>query len=566
MALGDTYFIKCSVYFVKISNSAITELGDLIGERNIYYPYMSASPFSGSTNIINGGLITANYDTLLQAMPDFALLTGYNVLLSSSRKPNQNFYNYFPNFEVFINDNGFEYLAFVNKANNRTLLYWGNGVAVYDSLNDAYDSTKQKYWDSTGCFSIAPNSGSGGSRGSCNTLFYDGIVDGVLTFKRISFNGVSSTSNSINCTNVSGINSLLTNTIRYFMGDPQPLTPDITDPYNNFGTTGNDDTEGIGGTGDGDTSSDVIDIPTAPTFSASDTGFITLFNPSLQEMKDLASYMWTGLFDVDSFKKIFANPMDCILGLSLVPVSIPGGTPISVKVGNISTGVNMTPATAQYVDVDCGTVEIKEFWGAYLDYSPYTKAELYLPYIGIHAISIDDIMGKTIAIKYRVDILSGACVAFVKCGDSVLYSFIGQCASSIPITGNDWTNMINGIMSIAGAVGSMVASGGMTAPLVAPGVASTAINSMKPTIEKSGSLSGAGGLIGLQKPYFIITRPRQALPEKQNTFTGYPSFITRTLSTLQGYAEIESVHLENIPATNSEIEEIEAILKKGVIF
>lgn len=349
---------------------------------------------------------------------------------------------------------------------------------------------------------------------------------------------------------------------QYFDGVEPYIEPiPDNDPYADGGssTTG-------GGNGNYDNTSDVVDFPTIPSITASDTGFITLFKPSLQEMRDLASYMWTGLFDVASFKKIFANPMDCILGLSIVPISIPGGTPIEVKVGNISTGIYMTPATSQYVDVDCGSLNIEEYWGAYLDYSPYTKAELYLPYIGIHAISIDDIMGKTVTIKYRVDILSGACVAFVKCGDSILYSFIGQCASSIPITGNDWTNVINGIMSIAGSVGSMVASGGMTAPLVAPGIASTAVNSMKPTIEKSGSLSGTGGLIGLQKPYFIITRPRQALPENQNTFTGYPSFITKKLADLTGYTEVEVMHLENISATNAEIEEIEILLKKGVIF
>jgi len=174
-------------------------------------------------------------------------------------------------------------------------------------------------------------------------------------------------------------------------------------------------------------------------------------------------------------------------------------------------------------------------------------------------------MGKAVAIKYHVDILSGACVAYIKCGDSVLYSYIGQCASSIPITGNDWTNVINGVMSIAGAIGTTVATGGATAPMALGTTASTMVNQMKPNIQKSGGMSGTGGMLAIQKPYMILTRPRQALPENQNTFMGYPSFITLSLADVSGYTEIESIHLENMTGTGAEIAEIESILKTGVI-
>ena len=321
-----------------------------------------------------------------------------------------------------------------------------------------------------------------------------------------------------------------------------------------------------GGTGNFDGTGDDIDIPSLPTLSATDTGFITLFNPTTGQLQSLANYMWSSGFDLDTFKKLFADPMDCILGLSIVPVAVPNGGTRQVSVGNISTGVSMTIAARQYVEVDCGTLNVNEYWGAYLDYAPYTKAEIYLPYIGTHPLDVDDIMNKAVHVVYHVDILSGACTAFVKCGGSVLYEFIGQCSSSIPITGNDWTNVINGVISIAGAIGSMVATGGASAPMAAGIIASTAVNSMKPTVEKSGSMSGTGGMLAVQTPYLILTRPRQALPSRQNAFTGYPSFITRELDTISGYTEIYSIHLENVPATEQELSEIENLLKSGVIF
>lgn len=333
------------------------------------------------------------------------------------------------------------------------------------------------------------------------------------------------------------------------------------DPYDDGGRT-----ETGGGEGDFDNTSEPVDIPALPTLSAVDTKFITLFNPTLTEVQNLAAYMWGDLFDISGWKKIFADPMQAILGLSIVPVNVPSSTAKPVTVGNISTDVSMHVADSQYVEVDCGTLNVNEFWGAYLDYDPYTKTEIYLPYIGTHALATDDVMGKAVHVVYHIDILSGACCAYVKCGESVLYSFIGQCAASIPVTGDNFTNIINGALSIAGSIGSMVATGGMSAPMAIGQIASTAVNAMKPTVEKSGAMSGTGGMLGIQTPYLILTRPRQALPLDQSAYTGYPSFINEKLTDIEGYTEIEEIHLENVPATEGELSEIENLLKSGVIF
>ena len=346
-----------------------------------------------------------------------------------------------------------------------------------------------------------------------------------------------------------------------FLNDCIDEVQPATDPYNNYG-----ESEEGGGEGDADDEQDDIDIPELPPDYASDSKFITLYNPTLTELQNLASYMWSSAFDINTFKKLFANPMDCILGLSLVPVEVPNGGTKTVTVGNISTGITMQTAASQFVEVDCGTLNVKEFWGAYLDYEPYTKAEIYLPYIGIHAISVDDIMDKAVNVVYHVDILSGACVAYIKCDDTILYQFIGSCSAHIPVTGNDYASMISGVISIAGSIGSMVATGGASAPLAATAIASTAVNSMKPNIEKSGSLSGAGGLMSVQTPYLILTRPRLCVPGEQNTYLGYPAFITVTMGDLSGYTEVEAVHLENMSATVNEVTEIENMLKNGVIF
>lgn len=346
----------------------------------------------------------------------------------------------------------------------------------------------------------------------------------------------------------------------FWDGAIENYQPQVIDPYEPAGISGTGGGQGtFGDTGDD------IDFPSLPTLSAVDTGFITLFNPSLAELRNLASYMWGTLFDLSVWKKIFADPMDAILGLSIVPVAVSDAGAANVTVGNISTGISMNKAASQYVEVDCGSITIPEYWGAYLDYDPYTKIEIFLPYCGIHPLATDDVMNKTVHVKYHVDVLSGACCAYVKCGNSVLYSFVGQCSSSVPITGNDWTNVINGVISASTAIGSMVATGGASAPSAIPELASTIVNNFKPSVEKSGSMSSTGGMLAIQTPYLIMTRPRQALPASQNAFEGYPSFITMYLSDVTGYTEVNSIHLEGIPGTDIERSEIEGLLKSGVI-
>ena len=335
-----------------------------------------------------------------------------------------------------------------------------------------------------------------------------------------------------------------------------------TDPYLPDGI---DPSGSGGGTGTFSETGDTIGIPGLPALSAVDTGFITLFNPSAAQVKALAAYMWSSSFDLATFKNIVANPIDCILGLSIVPVNPPNAGSKVVTVGNIPTDVTLPYLSSQYVEVDCGTLNVQEFWGSYLDYSPYTKMSLYLPYIGIIPLDIDDVMNASIAVKYHVDVLSGACVAYVLCNGTQLYTYVGQCSSNVPITSNDFTNTVNGILGIAGSIGKLAADGGASAPTEAAGIAANAINALKPNIQKSGAMSGTGGLMGVQIPYLICQRPRQSVPASQNTFTGYPANITAKLSDLNGYTEVDSIHLDGLSATQEEQQEIMDLLTSGVI-
>lgn len=334
---------------------------------------------------------------------------------------------------------------------------------------------------------------------------------------------------------------------------PAPIPPDGEDPYDDPPERPPEDP---------------VTPPPTPPPHAINSRFVTLYTPSLSQLNDLAAYLWSPAWSIDGFKKIFANPMDCILGLMIFPALVAPAGSKEVNVGNLSTGVTMSYIDNQYVEVNCGSYKLTEYYASYLDYDPYTKIEIYLPYIGTHRLSADDVMNKTIQLKYMIDLLSGACVAFLVVEGTTLYTFTGSCATPIPVSGNDWSNMVNGIISVAGAATAAVISGGTAATMAAGAVASTSlfVSSHKEHIRHGGSVASAAGLMSIQTPYLIVTRPRQALPVGQNSFQGYPSFMTESLGSLTGYTEVESCHLEHIPCTDEELKEIERLLKGGVLF
>lgn len=372
--------------------------------------------------------------------------------------------------------------------------------------------------------------------------------------------------------------------------DDDPLTP------------GGTSTPGGGGGTFSDTS-DPIDIPGVDNLlSAVDTGFISLFNPSLTELRSLAAFMWSANpTTIEFWKNLIASPLDLILGLSIVPVAVPNGGRASVKVGWIDSGVQMTLAASQYVQVDCGELTVPEYWGSALDYSPNTRVFIMLPFCGAHELDADEVVGKTIRVVYNVDLLTGGLICMIKCGESVLYQYLGQCSMNIPVTSQNFATTLQSIVNIAGSIGVSVASGGMAAPVPPPTASSmgknyshaaaqrainkwseatqpsvsvegsgsagqTAQNVMnsKPHVGHAGALSGPGGLLGVRYPYLIIYRPNQSLADGYNSFEGYPSNITETLGNLSGFTRVESIHLENLDAMEVERMEIESILKSGV--
>lgn len=380
-----------------------------------------------------------------------------------------------------------------------------------------------------------------------------------------------------------------------------------------------------------DDESDLIPDSSLPTLSSANTGFTRIYNPTLSQVQDLARYLWTDETLIQTLwnkiKQYFEDPMQAIIGFNLVPVPVPDAGTKNFALMYIDTGVSMNVAASQFVDRDCGTFKLEPYYGSALDYSPYTKVSAYLPFIGVVQLDVDEVMGRTLQVKYRVDICSGSCVAKILVDGNVLYQYSGHCAINIPFAASDFSSYVQAAISVAklGVAAAVAAAGGpppvgtmdpsqqtnqvvtttqttetarnpMTGRQITTGTRTTVetreapasqgstqasfsalspsnvsntvgqIMSSKPVVNHSGSFSGNTGYLGVRRPYLIIERPNLCMPQNFQTMNGYPSMITMELSTCKGYTRVQQVQLTGLTATNPEQAEIQELLKSGVIF
>lgn len=348
---------------------------------------------------------------------------------------------------------------------------------------------------------------------------------------------------------------------------------------------------------------DPIPIPPTPTVTALGAGFLSLYSPSTTLLNLFASELYSDNI-LDIIHNYFSNVADMIAGLAIVPFFVPITGFSKHRVGLFRTSMAFPMVADQFIDVDCGSVSVDHYYNSFLDYAPNTKIMIWLPYIGYQELNADEVMGQTLSIKYRCDILSGACIAFVMIGAGsdpsynvgrVIAQFTGNCITQVPAAAASYDSMVSSAINILtgavgiaaggaiGAAGAGAASSGAAAAApsatagaigaqVGLGVAGTASNvimGMKPTVARNGTPGSSAGYMGVQKPYLIKIVPRSAIAPNHIQLQGYPSNYGGTLASLSGYCEINEIQLNIDPnGAAPEVDEkteIYRLLKGGVV-
>ena len=407
-----------------------------------------------------------------------------------------------------------------------------------------------------------------------NAIYYNSdLKKGVIIFSFTMNRG-----NAASCNDFARSTYRMENAIPYlgiYTGDPTrdvsfwenvKNVPAPKSPYElDVSTTG-------GGDGDyNDDQSDTIGLPTLDFLNAnsiSNTKFFSCYKMTPGQLSVFSEKLWTGWNDIlQSLQNSVLKPLDFVVSLNMLPVNVES-TPKVIKLGwfTIDALVQGGLINQQYVRVDCGSLTVKKKWGGAIDYQ--TDVSLFLPFIGEVSLNTNEVMGATLSIIYTVDIMSGNCIASVQVVNdglnAILYQYNGNVASNYAITSVDYSNVMAGALQLAQGIGS-IATGNMLGGISSV-VGATSNMLSGGDIKRAGNLSATSGFMGIKKPYLILSRPIQSMPSDYNTFRGYVSNITLALSECSGYTKVAEIHLENIPATSAELDELDGLLKAGVIF
>lgn len=319
-----------------------------------------------------------------------------------------------------------------------------------------------------------------------------------------------------------------------------------------------DPTDNPPDTGTGEQSPFVMPVGNASSLWA-------VYHPSQAELNAFGAWLWSSDF-VEQLKRLFNDPMQAIIGVHKVFAPIPTGGTQTIKCGYLDSGVSSPTVSNQYTEVNCGTVNCREYFGNVFDYDPHTKVSIYLPFIGVVPLKVSEVMRASINVTYGVDVITGACLAKVKVerdgGGAILYSYGGSCACHYPISSGSYAGIISGIVTSAIGIAGGIATGN---PLSAVGGAVAGLHQAHTDVQRSGGFTGCAGAMGPKKPYLIIDRPQTRLANDFAAYDGKPANSTQFIGDCVGFIRAQEVHFSAPGAFDDEAKEVESLLKSGVL-
>ena len=224
--------------------------------------------------------------------------------------------------------------------------------------------------------------------------------------------------------------------------------------------------------------------------------------------------------------------------------------------------------------IDFGTFSYATAPSSFMDFEPYTRCQMYLPYIGMTEIPMEVMANSGVSVKYFVDLATGKCQCLIKGSDAYVQTLSGQIGVRVPLMGSNINDALKntlhsmetavkgGLQALASAptlnIGGMI-SGAMQ---IARGAHTALYN---PVTMTSTALESNLGRAQYCNPYALFTRQKDLTPGDYGKFIGYPKQDVVTLSTLSGFTIVGEVFGHMAFAMEDEHKEIMSLLKTGVI-
>lgn len=210
----------------------------------------------------------------------------------------------------------------------------------------------------------------------------------------------------------------------------------------------------------------------------------------------------------------------------------------------------------------------------FLDKSPYTIMELYIPFCGIVTLP-DKCMYNTISVDLLSDLFSGGCIGVVKCNGAIVAEKTGMIGFDIPLSASNTSELshalLNNVMTAVNIGANVIESGatgnisGMI-PSTAKGINN--IVSMYHTVNQNYTniIGSSGGKSDFAMPaqcYIKICTKIINYPDNYTHNVGKPCYKNKKLSDCKGFTMCENVNI-NVSATDTEKRMIKQLLETGI--
>lgn len=328
-------------------------------------------------------------------------------------------------------------------------------------------------------------------------------------------------------------------------------------------------TEQGGGYGTGVLPTDNINVPTLPQIDMTATGAV-LYKVTEPQMISFRKWLWSSDWQ-DNIKKIRTDPMQNIIGVSIADIDINTTSESNIYIGNVKSDATGSIIANSFIEVDCGTITLDEYYGTFADYEPFVATTLYLPKVGFVQIPADVVMNNSIKVVYHIELSSGEGLCYVyitntRDGFSYVWNtYTCHITSNIVLSAQDHTQQLTALGS-AIVNTSVAAAGAIANPFntVASALSSCidVATTKNPTMTK-GNVGNMSAILCYKKPYIMINRTNLTKPSSFQENNGYMINYTAKIDGHTGFLKTRDFHAE-FDAPYSHKAEIERLLNEGV--
>lgn len=390
-----------------------------------------------------------------------------------------------------------------------------------------------------------------------------------------------------------------------------PVKPDIPNDDGNGGFNNSDHLGGNGSWNDTSIDAGVGDDPNRdPIYTMPDdigiTGNYTIVKLNNSSMLSLAKQTWTTdgwLKHMMSFSGI-SRAGDGVVNVKTCFANIPELN--DAQVASIAGYPLQTPIPCkriqQYTQWKFSPIPIPVYFGSFLDFSPFTEICIELPFAQAISIPPELVVGKSIEIALRCDVMSDSAFYIITNGDRLIAEVPANIFVQIPFSSSEYTK--SGVEGVTGAIlsvgnaatGAIGAASGVTsrgfnwinpergeyeqtytrengdtggAPGLVSSIASVGSNITSMQTNRNitqitrGGGPGAIGAMGTKTPIVKISRPYVTIPPRYYELNGCPSGFVKKVGECAGYLEVGQIY-GSIPCSTEEYNLIVNQLKGGI--